>query len=212
MSTARMFHTRRALTVFCSDIKPGNIWFAQPSSASFPLYPRPKLGDFGAARVTYDGDESNPTGWHAEKTLGYIPPEMDDQLDTDPHEEGIEFRTHATNIWQTGQTMRYMMQMYQDGQIPYPNVDDTQWTPEMTYLAQDYSQELVDIVGRCVHQVADQRPTPIQILQVCGRNSDKTEYMSDPSRASLAENRRYRLKLVDPRDKYRLGIRVSHIG
>lgn len=209
---ARIFHTRRVLIFFYSDIKAANIWFARPSSASFPLYPRPKLGDLGGARVTYDGDAMNPIGWHPESTRGYMPPEMDAQLDKAPHDEFIEFRTHATNTWQIGQTIRYMMQMYKDEQIDYPNVDDAHWTPQMTNLAQNYSPELIDIVGRCVHQVADQRPTPIEILQVCAANWDKTEYMSDPSRASLDENRRYRLQLVDLRDKYRIGMRVRHIG
>ena len=47
------------------------------SASTWPMYPQPKLGDFGLAIETWDNDDLNPLVYNlGAGTLGYFPPEQ----------------------------------------------------------------------------------------------------------------------------------------
>lgn len=45
------------------DIKPSNIFLAEPDASGFKTYPVPKLGDFDSGRLTSQADLPNPANW-----------------------------------------------------------------------------------------------------------------------------------------------------
>ncbi|KAF1346493.1 kinase-like domain-containing protein [Delphinella strobiligena] len=195
------------------DIKLDNVFLGVPDPNSFPLYPVPKIGDFGSARVTYKDDPDNPNGWRGDfMTLGYIPPEMDSSLRV-MEETAREFRTHATNVFQVGAMLRYMMQLQtQEGaqQIRYRHAYDRwearyqDWKYPMDGCDM-YSQDLRDLVARCIDPHHRNRPSPQEILDICNDvGSQHLQGMGDPVGAKLEGNRPFRLRFSMPSDGYKL--------
>ena len=52
------------------DLKPNNVFLDQ-AREDWPMYPQPKLGDFGLAFITTDRDELNPSLWRGPGTPGF---------------------------------------------------------------------------------------------------------------------------------------------
>lgn len=197
------------------DIKLDNVFLGVPDPNNFPLYPVPKIGDFGSARVTYKGDADNPSGWRGEfMTVGYIPPEMDSGL-RDIEETAREFRTHATNVFQVGAMLRYMMQLQtREGgeQIRYRhayNSWDTRyedWKYPMDGCDM-YSQDLRDLVARCLDPHHRNQPSPQDILDACNNvGTQHLQGMGDPVGAKLEGRRPFRLRFSRPSDVYKVGL------
>lgn len=187
---------------------------ADSHPTSFPNYPRPVLGDYGSARLTYDGDTSNCFDWVDATTRGYGAPEMDTVFKWGGFPAGVDSRlTFATNVWQIGQTIRAMMRLERNPEqtkySDYPD-DKARWVVPMNGLARAYSRDLINVVAACLDPVPDNRPTPAGIISHCATvGQGHLKGMADPAVANLPGKRWFRLRHSQPQDDYRVGMMIQ---
>ncbi|KAG9596087.1 kinase-like protein, partial [Aureobasidium melanogenum] len=151
------------------DIKPANIFLAHPGSlgrdADYIYYPVPFLGDFGSCYLTRD-DESwkgKPAG-----TLGYHPPEQDRGFPPRPRARHDVPPGSRTNIWEIGFCVLLLMTRNEgglnaEGGLVYTRI------PEFDELVEsgewnDYSDDLLEVVERCLMDRMQARPSPQNVL------------------------------------------------
>lgn len=138
------------------DIKGSNVFLDKPDRTWYPQYPIPKVGDFGSARLTNANDPGNPWPINDPMTRGYIPPEYR-QNDTTKQRARL---TSAVNVWQSGMVIRSLMHKDSYSTFNYRTYD----MPDLTNYLNQYSDNLMMAVGRCLHREPTQRWEPQQLI------------------------------------------------
>ncbi|KJX98869.1 hypothetical protein TI39_contig385g00012 [Zymoseptoria brevis] len=109
------------------DIKPANIWLQDPPNgrnAQWPLYPEPKLGDFGIAVESGPNDPpaNNPRAFRGLGTKGHFAPEQLHWIRRDDFRVSDYPRLSAkTNVWGIGSVIYALV--YRCNEIKTPNFD-----------------------------------------------------------------------------------------
>ncbi|KAF2168609.1 hypothetical protein M409DRAFT_21355 [Zasmidium cellare ATCC 36951] len=120
------------------DIKPVNVFLAEPQKDFWPGIPVFKLGDFGLVRESTVADKPVDEAWG---TRGFRAPE---QYRQDPG----PFAVHRSDVWGIGKTMLSLVNLERkpddarfDGDPPRPT--DAAWNK--------YSEELLEEIMSCLH-------------------------------------------------------------
>ncbi|USW49280.1 Putative serine/threonine-protein kinase, active [Septoria linicola] len=168
------------------DIKPGNIFLAANGSAKFPGYPLAKLGDFGLAIETNTFEPKNPTVYARQRagTRFYRAPEQVDSaaMETGKYqawEVGDDDQLLAwTNVYAVGMTMyRLVRNQSFGGSCPFIAAPGGRGQSLRSFHP-SYTDELIDLIERCVQRRPQDRILPNQLKQEILQYMLGHDYMS----------------------------------
>lgn len=146
------------------DIKPHNIFLAEPSKELYQGYPRSKLGDFGISIFTLKNDPWNPHFYQA-GTPGYMAPEL---MEYWPPQKGEV--TGKTDVYEVGAALLTIMNRgVPDGQDHLcMEVKQEDWSDSIIFKDsfRTYSKRLQRLVERCLQYDAADRLSFEEILEV----------------------------------------------
>lgn len=156
--------------VIHQDIKPANVFLGHADPNFFPLYPTPKLGDFGLAQETWRNDTSDPIMYSDLPEC--TPPELKSR---NRGRHDVPRRTTAANVCQIGLTIQYMMlaadvRMAQRSGRPTPRGARGVHVPGGAFRNKTnwvYSQTLMDAIRHCTDTDPEERPRPQEIIDLC---------------------------------------------
>lgn len=157
------------LEIVHRDLKPGNVFLDQRDPGHFPMYPRPKVADYGLCLLTNADDPCNPKVTTGGGTPGYQPPETIRFIDpvnekrVDDHNQILS----PCNVWGIGAILYALMTLQSlddapppEHQLPYCTTATAPDFGPFTYAvagdvtkkwgAGAYTKPLIDIVQTCL--------------------------------------------------------------
>ncbi|KAK3713518.1 hypothetical protein LTR37_008476 [Vermiconidia calcicola] len=144
------------------DLKTENIYLADPDPEWFPQYPVAKIGDFGIAIMTDEGDVMNPHAYNDEEgTQSWMPPEMIPFVDGVTKDiKPVGRLLDWTNVWGIGAIILRVMNGHPEsivnpgpgkGVAKGPTYKDGTGEPQLVADAREhYSEQLCRLVEQCV--------------------------------------------------------------
>ncbi|KAF1344711.1 hypothetical protein BDV97DRAFT_362285 [Delphinella strobiligena] len=199
--------------VIHQDIKFNNVFLDKPDPLWFPQFPIPKMGDWGSAQFTFEGDDRNPMDWRGNDPLtrGWQPP--------DYRRSAIPKKlTSSINVWQSAMIIRVLMQAqltrfaeYVTGPAPAKGFDgDTTFAnydmdvPVMDSFNGEYSQDLMDIISRCLSDKVDYRYKPQQVIDYIADNFDR--FFQGAEDPGVVSNGQHQVLGATMKDHYKPGM------
>ncbi|KAK3724846.1 hypothetical protein LTR37_000894 [Vermiconidia calcicola] len=200
------------------DLKTENIYLADPHPDWFPQYPVAKIGDFGIAIMTDEGDVMNPHAYNDEEgTQSWMPPEMLPFVDGVTKDiKPVGRLLDWTNVWGIGAIILRVMNGHPEsivnpgpgqGMAKGPTYKDGTGEPQLEADARDhYSWQLCDLVEQCV------RFTPSDRIGVRELRRQLREHVND---AALTQGQQVldadeeideALVLMGEEDRYKVGM------
>ncbi|KAF2169383.1 hypothetical protein M409DRAFT_52632 [Zasmidium cellare ATCC 36951] len=148
------------------DLKTGNVFLDVPDPGDFPLYPRPKLADFGLAILASEDDTTNPVLYNTgEGTRGFKAPEQIRWVDDTSRQPVDSFKVLSpANVFGIGMIMRSLMCLsYEDDEIPVRcltrNIANrTVYEPFGEDTVRQYGMDICNKVEQCLLINPDERP------------------------------------------------------
>ncbi|KAK4503383.1 hypothetical protein PRZ48_004298 [Zasmidium cellare] len=149
------------------DMKPLNVFLNEPQPDYFPMYPQPKLADFGLAIMTSKDDPTNPVQYNQnEGTRGFLPPEQIQWRDEETGAPVHDFKVLSpANVWGIGIVMRtLMLRQVETGSVP-PRCRTMDIARTPTYARfpnncrAEYGMWLTAMVEQCLYIDPAERPT-----------------------------------------------------
>lgn len=166
------------------DIKPGNVFLANPDLAENPFYPVAKLGDWGLAIETAISDSRNPGYYTGAGTRGYMAPEQRPTRNLAWYLSGPHGRLSCyTNIWAIGATMYELLTLHHVKKALYPNEinEDGEGLAEIrTKKEPEYTDALRTLVRSCLRPNPQDRPDIRQLQKII--TSSRSEFKLEGSR------------------------------
>ncbi|KAK6424308.1 hypothetical protein LTR95_016412, partial [Oleoguttula sp. CCFEE 5521] len=175
---------------------------AEDPDSPFPTYPIPKLGDFGFALQLDDADAAIPDPTHSGTDYYAAPEQMQGQ--------NRWLLTTKTNVFGIGIIALALMSRKQ-GNAP---VTLAAWQKgKGVYFpasTRSYSQELRDIVKRCLYKTAAKRPSVLELRELLEENccgpDDKASGLYNVFESQRAKHRTGEFELLGlPADAYAIG-------
>ena len=149
------------------DLKPANTFLDLEDADSWPLYPKPRLGDFGLAFETWEDDELNPLIWNRNVgTRGFKAPEQCRFIGCETREPVHAFQLLAhTNVWGVGMIIWSLVHKFVPSSGNQPS-----YLPGGIFeysmhrdLKKAYSAELVSMIADCIKFDPAARPSFAQL-------------------------------------------------
>ena len=145
------------------DITLGNTFLDAPIAGDFPSYPRAVLGDFGSCILTQENDIMNPNHYADNMgSEGYMAPEQTNFINQASKElQLIDKLKGWTNVYGIGRTVQCLMKN-EDYPLTGPLWQEGYVDPGPIFSAAEqntYSQELRDLVKKCVRYTPSRRIT-----------------------------------------------------
>ncbi|KAF2170233.1 hypothetical protein M409DRAFT_19835 [Zasmidium cellare ATCC 36951] len=193
------------------DLKPDNVFLDLPDPDHFPIYPQPKVADFGLAFLTSAEDQTNPAYWaNAVGTKGYMPPEQIPFEDPLNRKAVDDFKILSDcNVWGIGAIMLKLLD-------PKFNIESNQPTycpgRSFGYVVPDrlqniYPRDLCLLVDDCLYHEPEHRVTLEVLQQEIARLIEQDLYMRNASagQRDVWRDGLYKLLYADE-DGYLLGM------
>ncbi|MCJ1467729.1 G2-specific serine/threonine protein kinase [Pseudocyphellaria aurata] len=145
------------------DIKPRNVFLANPDPAENTFYPVAKLGNWGLAIATGIADDRNPSQYKGAGNSNYMAPEQQDTHDEGRYSLGPFRRlSSCTNIWAIGATMYDLLTLHHVKKALYRDEmdDDGEGLAEIhTDREPEYTHRLRRLVRSCLRPNPRDRPS-----------------------------------------------------
>ena len=202
------------------DLKPMNIFLDLAVVHRWPMYPHPRMGDFGLAIETYPEDAGNPRRWKGlAGTRGYHAPEqlrLDEKPLPEPH---WQLLAH-TNVWGIGRIMWDVLNHSPSSQRTIKVTYRTNGTCELDVreaVQGLYSAQLLSTIRDCMHKDPKSRPSFTELRRridlvmsalPAGRQGEDTglqSYMHNARNGSQPADEAHELHGL-PNEKYKLGM------
>jgi serine/threonine protein kinase len=178
-------------------MKPSTVFLDTESTTSFPLYPKPILADFGCCLIKQSPDDV-PIATYADGqgTPGYLAPETVPRYDRATGAPSpLASQGSWTNVFGAGAIISRIMTrtVTPKGPTYESGFEEYDWL-EGGNATSIYSEELCQLVRRCVRYRPDERITAAQlrrkIRKYSGLQGDDDEYvdLTDGMRTKTVEN------------------------
>ena len=189
-----------------------NLFLDTATHYTYPMYPNPKMGDFGLAFETDLDDPINPIAYNLGcGTHGYQAPEMLPFIDGQTGEPVDAFKLlDWTNVWGIGTVMHSLINAIPLKSVHQPTyLSNSQLEkPMLPFTRKHYSRKLIDLIRQCIRYDPAQR-IKLETLwddianEMQKRDTPMGDYMAKARDGTQAPNRMF--DLMYPRESYKLG-------